>query len=98
MNETKLDDSISNSFFYDNSYTTLRRDRLRDGGGLLVLIKKNLKILKTEISSEFEAIKCEFSAYGNQVNILFCYKPPSTNNKEFLEFLENFILSINKSL
>ena len=29
------------------------------------------------------------------VNILFTYKPPSLNNKDFLDFLENFVLSVN---
>lgn len=84
-----------NHFFFDPAYAILRRDRFRDGGGLLVLIKKNLKLIKSESSVNFEAIKCEFSAFGSIVNILFVYKPPSTNNKDFLDFLESFILSTN---
>lgn len=53
LNETKLDETIPFSFFSSSFYTILRRDRLRDGGGIMVLIRKSLKICKSEISKNF---------------------------------------------
>ena len=55
LNETKLDESIPFSFFSNSNYTILRRDRLRDGGGIMVLLKKSLKICKSEISKNFNS-------------------------------------------
>ncbi|CAF1036748.1 unnamed protein product [Brachionus calyciflorus] len=61
----------------------------------MVLIKKSLKISRSEISKNFEGISVSLVSEGKNVNILFTYKPPSLKNKDFLEFLENFILSSN---
>ena len=95
INETKLDETVPISFFEYPKYTIIRRDRLRDGGGIMVLIKKNLKILKTEIFQHFEGILVSLLSKGKNINILFSYKPPTLKDKDFLEFLENYILSIN---
>ena len=60
-----------------------------------MLIKKKLKIARTEISKNFEGISVNLLSGGKNVNILFTYKPPSVKNKDFLDFVENFILSNN---
>ncbi|RNA26201.1 reverse transcriptase [Brachionus plicatilis] len=95
INETKLDDSIPSSFFSHPNYRNLRRDRLKDGGGVMVLVKKNIRVIKTEISLNFEGIIVALMAKRQQINVLCCYKPPSLRNKDFLDFLEHFIFSIN---
>ena len=90
-----MDETIPFSFLSDPNYIVLRRDRFRDGGGIIVLIKKNIKIVKTEISKNFEGISVGLFSGGKKVNILFSYKPPSLKNREYLDFVENFILSNN---
>ena len=42
LNETKLDDGVPLSFYKHPDYNLIRLDRTRVGGGLLVLIKKNI--------------------------------------------------------
>ncbi len=41
LNETKLDDSIPNTFYNNISYNQIRSDRNRNGGGMLILIKNS---------------------------------------------------------
>lgn len=53
INESKLDKDIDDSLFTTNNYDLIRRDRLTDGGGgVLIFIKKNLVRSKTEITIE----------------------------------------------
>lgn len=45
LNETKLDESVPNSFFVPTNYNLLRRDRKeKGGGGVMVLVKKVIEI------------------------------------------------------
>lgn len=61
----------------------------------MVFVRKNLKVIKMEVSKDFEGISVGISARVALVNILFIYNPPIINNKDFLDFLENLIFTIN---
>jgi exonuclease III len=56
LNETKLDDSFPISFYKDPIYIMVRRDKSRNEGGLLFMIKKDYKIIHQDIgeSNEFK--------------------------------------------
>jgi hypothetical protein len=97
LNETKLDDLIPSSFFTHPSYSVIRRDRLRNGGGILIFVKKNLKVVRSTILKDFEGINVCLASKGKTVNVLFSYKPPSFKNDEYLDLLESFILSVNNN-
>ncbi len=51
FNETKLDNLIPNNFYVNDDYQMIRRDRNRHGGGLLVFIREEYKIV------QFDSIK-----------------------------------------
>jgi len=56
INETRLDENVPNSFYSNINYSILRRDRLDNGGGgVMVFIKKQYNILEVKIN-EIEAI------------------------------------------
>ena len=88
LNETKLDDSIPFLFFLNSNYITKRKDRNRVGGGLLVLIKMNLKILNCIFFDNTVAISIELQSNNENIIFLFSYKPLSTDNLLFISFLE----------
>ena len=95
LNETKLDETIPNNFFWSEQYRIIRRDKVKNGGGVLVLIKKNIVIVSSQNSTDFEAIALKIKCNESECNVLCCYKSPNQNSKEFLEFIENYLLSIN---
>ena len=56
LNETKLDEYVSQSFYKNVFYIIIRRDRGTGGGGVLVFIRKEYKILNSFNSLDFEMI------------------------------------------
>lgn len=42
INESKLDDTISDIEVYIHGYTIIRKDRSRSGGGVVLYIRENL--------------------------------------------------------
>ena len=57
LNETKLDSSIPLSFTSNIKYNTLRLDRNRHGGGILVLIKNNYQLVEQDIWQDFFTVR-----------------------------------------
>lgn len=49
LNETKLDSSFPGSFYRNQNYAMIRRDKTRQEGGLLILVKKEYKIIHYDI-------------------------------------------------
>jgi len=103
LNETKLDETVPESFIIHNNYKLIRRDRElggRHGGGVLIAIRKEYRIISTFKHSDIELIHIIFSNGQHQCNLINCYRPP--NNKmqidDFIRHLENFLLSIDLSI
>jgi len=95
INESKLDKLVPASWYKNNKYFSLRLDREESGGGveLVFLIKGN--IIKKQEYSDFETIYFQLYVDGQLVNMLCSYKSPSTDNRDFLEKLENSILLLD---
>ena len=91
LNETKLDESIPNSFFLSKHYRILRRDRVKNGGGIMVLIKNNIVVISSQIAVEFEAISLKLNCNNTECNVLCVYKPPTQKNSDFLDFLDRYL-------
>ena len=89
LNETKLDDCIPQSFFRHPNYNSTRRDRNGNGGGVLIFIKNNYIVTKTEIGLDFETIFAQLKIENSLYNFISGYKPPSESDKLFVEHLEN---------
>lgn len=97
LNETKLDNNIPDSFLKNPSYRIIRRDRVRNGGGIMVIIKKHLSVSNCFISDVYEMISFKINSKSSCLNVISCYKPPRTPNSEFLEYLEKIRLNFDTS-
>ena len=99
LNETKLDSSFPGSFYRNQNYAMIRRDKTRQEGGLLILVKKEYKIIHYDIGEtndfKIDYIYLKIKIKKQNYNFINCYKPPHQNNKNFLDELENLIYSIN---
>ena len=102
LNETKLDSTKPISFYKNKDYKIIRRDRCFDeslpksgGGGLILFIKKQYKIISTFLASKYEMICLKIEVNHVQMNIISVYKSPKTNQVEFVNFLENYLISID---
>ena len=74
--ETKLDDSIPNSFFNNNFYTKIRFDRNRHGGGLIVFIKNGIKIKRIFLHNQIELVYFQIEIKSQKFNFVYCYRSP----------------------
>ena len=84
VNETLLNENISNSEILNSDYIIFRKDRVgRNGGGVLVAIKSSsfssVKefVSNLDVMKELEIVSAIVKTTSNQ-NILFssCYRPP----------------------
>jgi hypothetical protein len=95
IDESKLNNTVPVSWYKNSKYFSLRLDREGEGGGgELVFLKKGTIIKKHEYTS-FETIYFQLYVDGQLVNMLLSYKSPSTDNNEFLEKLESFLLLLD---
>ena len=93
ISETKIDASSPNAMFTIDEYynpADFRKDRDRNGGGLLVYIKKGTpcKRLKTYEEANIESICFEITIKSRKWFILAFYRPP---NNENLHIFFNYI-------
>ena len=97
FNETKLTELNPDPFAEYIDYQTIRRDRVSDtvGGGVLVLVRNNYKILKINNIDSIEAIYLQLQVSNEIINIISCYKPPNESDEYFLNELEDFTFNLN---
>lgn len=93
LNETKLDESIPNSFFNHPKYVKLRLDRNRRG--FLIFIKNGLQITKTQFSTNMELIYFQLKIKSVVYNFVYSYRSPNLNEDNYLEGLESYIHTLN---
>jgi hypothetical protein len=107
VNETWLNENISNSEILNSDYNIFRKDRVgRNGGGVLVAIKSSsFSSVKEFVSNlddikELEIVSATVKTTSNQ-NILFssCYRPPDAQRtwtsilNTFLDQFKNVVIS-----
>ena len=92
LSETKLDDSFPSAQFCTENYEIRnRRDRDKNGGGLIQLfrkglITKNIKEYETKVS---ETIASEFTISKKRWFCLSVSRPPTSTNLDLFEELTN---------
>ena len=59
LNETKLDKSYPNSFYSNNDYLIIRKDKSRREKGLIVFIRKEYEVIKIDLG-ETEEIDIDY--------------------------------------
>ena len=96
LNETFL--SSSNPTPSHPYYYTLRYDRIgRSGGGLLVFIKKQIKITQIKYISSIECIQFSINTNRKNLNFLCCNKAPDFDKNYFIDQLEDLLLESDKN-
>lgn len=96
--ETKLREGINLDI--DNNYNIWRRDRVgKGGGGVMIIIKKELVVNKVEFGggrAELISVRVEFNK--KEVTIVVVYVPPKTHSwakREYEEMIEDTIRSLD---
>ena len=96
LNETKLNNNYPKNFLANNHYNVIRKDRTRNGGGVMVLINKQLTIQSTFILENIEAIHLKLKIQSKIFNFISAYRPPGYDAQtEFIEEIEEYIYSLN---
>ena len=98
VNENWLEENESQSFGKGFNYSTLRRDRNSLGGGFLIFIHRKVKILSSFSEIDFKSIHLQIQNNCAPINFICSYKPPSQNESIYLDFLEDFIFTLDLSL
>ena len=98
ITETWLDDTVDNTMLLLPGYQPpLRRDRNRQGGGVIVYLSSNLPAQRRldlePIDQEIMCIEIQFK--NNPVLLCVCYRPPSSDTALFLEGIESIRDSVN---
>ncbi len=79
-------------------YSILRRDRNGSGGGVMVFVRKEYRIVKQICSDELEVIYFQIEIDKAHYNFLCGYNPHVELSKNFFDTLENnFIMNIDLS-
>ena len=76
----------------------LRLDRNRHGSGLLVFIKKDYDFIQGVHCKGIESVHFQLKISNDFYNFICCYKPPSQNNLQFLDFLCEIKSTMNKNI
>ena len=93
IQETKIDSSISTSELFPEScpYNVYRKDRTLDGGGVMLLIHKDISHMPiTELENDSESIWVKVFANKTSHFVASWYRPPGGD----LEKLDSIYLSI----
>ena len=99
VNETWLNQNISNSEILHSGFTIFRRGRSdRDGGGVFIAIKtasfKAGKKFKPESEAERQQLEIIFAEIttltGQRILFCFCYRPPN-EDQSWMDVFDNFL-------
>ena len=94
VSETHLDDSINWAEIFPPEYIIYRRDGDRNGGGVLIAVKRNILSSYQEnlVNTNIELLVIRIR-YTNNKSLLFAvfYRPPSSD----VEYLEQFQENMN---
>ena len=87
LTEAKIDDSFPNSQFFAESYRMFRKDRNKNGCGLILYVDEGIpgKLINSyDFKEGSEIIVFELSISDKKWLLLGNYKPPSQNRLSFI--------------
>ena len=93
INESKLDDTISDTEVYIHGYIIIRKDRSRSGGGVVLYIRENLSYTNRIdlVPEDLEMVCVEINLpHSRSFLVSTWYRPPSTEMQLFDEY-EKFV-------
>lgn len=90
--ETKLDSTFNDNLFVVDGYKLQRRDRTKNGGGILSFIKSDIpSSRKPNLESEhLENICLEVHVNTKKWLIMGIYKPPSVTDTDFTNYFTKY--------
>ncbi len=97
LNESKLDETIPTKFTDHINYISLRRDRTRNGGGILIFIRSEYKLNNVNIHLNIECIYFSIKYNKSILNFISCYKPPNENDQSFIDKIEEIFFKCDLS-
>ena len=78
LNETRLDENISNQDMFIQNYDLIRADRCRSGGGVCLYVKNSINYLNELVGDNLEAICMKvFKPSSASFIVGAIYRPPS---------------------
>jgi len=84
IQETKIDWTFPNSQFHVEGFKLFRRDRVKGGGGIAVLISDNIIATTRKVAcTHLEALLFDLRIGQRQFAPLSAYKPPPVDNNTF---------------
>ena len=91
LNETKLDSTYPLSFYNNIHYYSLRKDKSTKESGLLIVIKKEYKLISSDYDingqHQIDYIQFQLLVDNQKLNFISCYKSPHINDLFFLDAL-----------
>ena len=93
INESKLDDTISDTEVYIHGYIIIRKDRSRSGGGVVLYIRENLSYTNRIdlVPEDLEMVCVEINLpHSRSFLVSTWYRPPSAEMQLFDEY-EKFV-------
>ena len=101
VTETKLDPSFRNGqFFIDGFARPFRRDRNKNGGGVMIFVRDDIPTKEIKIKfvpSDVECLSIELNIRKTKWLIVGCYHPPSQNYNYFFYNLSKALDSLNSN-
>ncbi len=91
LQETKADCSVPNNLITFNSYSCIRCDRARHGGGLLIYVRDCYTITNSAIHENYETVCFSMKVKKDVLNFVISYKPPRLEQATFLEHLDEML-------
>ena len=93
LNETRLDDSISDSEVKIPGYDIVRRDRNRSGGGVAMFIRSNISFINRNdlVPEVLEQICVEISRPNSKPFLVSSWYRPPNSKIEMFHYFEEFL-------
>ena len=92
ITERKLDTSFQDSQFHIPGYRLFRKDRNKNGGGLLCYINRDLPVkivTNYKFLTNLEVLSIKKTVGKRKILVVGIYRPPSYSENNFLFHLEN---------
>ena len=97
ITETFLSDEILDSEFQAPSHTVFRKDRNRQGGGVMIFVRNTIPATRRhDLETDCELLWIELCVKPSPILLGIFYRPPHTDSK-YLSYLQHSLASISHS-
>lgn len=96
LSETKIDSSYKDDQFLRRGYNMFRKDRKKDGGGLMAFISTNIasKEVTAPAYKHVEVLAIEIKTTCSTILLVGVYRPPKAAGNDYFSKLEDVLSSL----